>query len=182
MTLVCVGGGIIPSAGVQLDASWNLRIESTRDVLRLGAVCQSAQTGDVYYVFCGTGKRPAWLEDRPAFLKELLLPLPVVMLRRSARGFHMLSKGDWDALLLEEASGPCNATCAVAVAAGLPPDGEDVASSAPLDASDVESEASQDDSASDSTSSFEVTEEEEEGLEEGISEAELIDEACAEEG
>jgi len=180
MTLVCVNGGVMPSAGVQLDADWNLRLDSTNETLRLNAVCKSERSGNVYYVFCGHGNsHTCWLDDRPAFLKELLLPLPAVLLRRSALGFHMLSKSDWDMLLQEEAPGNMSL---IAPGTLPPPECEETASSALQDTSDIGSVASRDDSSSDSSSSFEVTDDEEDCPEEVASETELLDEACAVEG
>lgn len=189
MTLACVDGGILPSTTVQLDAFWNLRLEHTQEVLHLGAVGQSAHTGDVFYVFCGQvargadpdGRSTRWLEERPTFLKEILLPLPVVLLRRSPRGFHMLSKSDWDALLQEDDAILASAVCVAPAQVTVGAEAEEAASSVPVELSDDADSDVSDASPSDSSSSFDVTDEEEEAaLEDELSEAGLLDEACAE--
>jgi hypothetical protein len=85
-----------------MNEAWDLHLSSEvgSEPLKLYAVLSTAS--EMLYLFCGRNLDGPFLEDRPYFMTELLIPLPMVPLKKTKGGFQMFSKSEWDSLLLEE--------------------------------------------------------------------------------
>jgi hypothetical protein len=122
MALLVTARGPRVTADMSITPEWVVGLPGEKLQLRLFGVCQ-ANVVDLYYLFCP--ERAAWqgfLEERPLCMAELLVPLPMLPLRRSARGFHMLSKADWDVLLQEEETVPSLSRAGQRSLLSMPPD------------------------------------------------------------
>ena len=165
MAIVCTSGGIAGPADIRLNEACDVCLPSG-ELLKLYAVSEGSNH-ELYYLFCASSLEGGFLEERPHFLRELLLPLPMVPLRKSERGFHMLSRSDWEALLLEEETAAPIFSSAQRSLLSLPPEAE---------GSSAASDADSDSDATDVSEEETVFTSDKEDLADDVSEAELLEE------